>query len=505
MWRFVLAAVVVIGFTAATTAVAALLQVQNVVNDLNLTKPFKEDVGVVLPPSGAPQTILVIGSDHRAGTPFSSANTDTMMLVRIDDSSSTINVLSVPRDLEVELPSGGGVMGHYKLNAAYSFGGPKLLIETLKTQVFPGLQINHIVDVNFGAFSGLVDAIGCVYTDVDHRYYNNTAQTGYSSIDIQPGYQKLCGTQALQFVRFRHTDSDLVRNARQQDFIRWAKDAYGVGRILANKDRLLRIFGAHVQTDAGLHSLDGLINLFDLVVNAAGHQIKQIPFPAQFLPCGGGTGQTPCYVTASSGAEAAVFHEFMTPTVGPASPHAAPAIAQGKKKARKPARASTAGLTADAGDGHSQAAQLGHIGMKVYYPRLIEAGSNYCFAITGNCNSYPNPGYEYAHSYPRAYEIHAPGGAIYPAYRLTLELNPVLGEYYGIEGTTWRHPPILNNPTQTQIVNGKLLYEYFNGHKLSLVAYRTRTGVYWVSNSLIDNIPNSQLIGIAASLTPAAG
>ena len=73
-----------------------------------------------------------------------------------------------------------------------------------------------------------MNAIGCVYTDVDHRYYNNTLQTDYSSIDLQAGYQKLCGTDALSFVRFRHTDSDIVRNARQQDFIRWAKDQYGV-------------------------------------------------------------------------------------------------------------------------------------------------------------------------------------------------------------------------------------------------------------------------------------
>ena len=51
--------------------------------------------------------MLLIGSDHRAGEPFRDANTDTMMLVRIDPNSSTINVLSVPRDLKVEIPEGG--------------------------------------------------------------------------------------------------------------------------------------------------------------------------------------------------------------------------------------------------------------------------------------------------------------------------------------------------------------------------------------------------------------
>ena len=154
--------------------------------------------------------------------------------------------------------------------------------------MFPGLQVNHIIDVNFGGFEALVNAIGCVYTDVDHRYYNNTAYTDYSSIDIQPGYQKLCGADALSFVRFRHTDNDLVRNARQQDFIRWAKEQYGASALIANRDKLLKIFGEHAQTDHNLHTVDGLINLFNLVAFSAGHTIKQIKFPAVLQPCGGG-------------------------------------------------------------------------------------------------------------------------------------------------------------------------------------------------------------------------
>ena len=61
--------------------------------------------------------------------------------------------------------------------------------------------------------------------DVDRRYYNShSGPTGYATINLQPGYQKLNGSQALDFVRFRHTDSDLYRNARQQSFVRALKD-----------------------------------------------------------------------------------------------------------------------------------------------------------------------------------------------------------------------------------------------------------------------------------------
>ena len=98
LWRFALAAFLVVGLTAATTAVAGLLEVKSIVDVINLQAPLK-NVGTSLPAPGAPETLLLIGSDHRAGEAYASANTDTMMVVRIDDSSQTINVLSVPRDL----------------------------------------------------------------------------------------------------------------------------------------------------------------------------------------------------------------------------------------------------------------------------------------------------------------------------------------------------------------------------------------------------------------------
>ncbi len=504
LWRFALGALIVVLFTAVTTAVAGLLQFKQIAHYFDAT-PALRHAQVTIANPGNPQTILIIGSDHRAGEPFSAANTDTMMLVRLDPNSTTINVLSVPRDLKVNIPEGGGLQTA-KLNSAYSVGGPNLLIKILRQQVFPGLRVNHIVDINFSGFSDLVDAIGCVYTDVDHRYYNNTAYTDYSSIDIQPGYQKLCGDNqsdsgALAFVRFRHTDSDIVRNARQQDFIRWAKDQYGPGSLISNRDKLLKIFGQHTQTDHDLHTVDGLINLFNLVAFSAGHSIKQIPFPAILLPCGPtgagpGAAQTPCYVTADPGAEQRTFKAFMTPTTtapNNGGSHGTPGLGGGKGGGNP-----TAGLTADVADGKAQVAALGHIGMPVYYPRLITSDSSYCTNANTTCPIGP-----VANSYPRPYQIHAPGGGTYPAYRMTLVINPGLGQYYGVQGMTWKDPPILDNPTQTKVVNGKKLLLFVNGHKLTLVGWKTPQGSYWISNTLTDDIPNQQMVQIAASLTPA--
>jgi LCP family protein required for cell wall assembly len=489
--------VIVITGSAATTAVAGLLQFKTLAAEIGIS-PAIRHANTTIPDPGSPQTIFVIGSDHRAGEPISSANTDTMMLVRLNPDSSTINVLSIPRDLEVQIPEGGGTVTS-KLNAAYSIGGPNLLIKVLQQQVFQGLKVNHIIDINFGGFADLVNAIGCVYTDVDHRYYNNTASTDYSSIDLQPGYQKLCGTDALTFVRFRHTDNDIVRNARQQDFIRWAKDQYSTSQIIANKDKLLTIFGEHTQTDHNLHTVDGLINLFNLVAFSAGHEIKQIKFPALFLPCNTSPtatgGQAPCYVSATAHAESRTFAAFMAPT-------RAAATSAASKHVRSGSRGSAtrgAAVTSDVSDGSAQAAALSRVKMPIYYPRLIASGSNYCSGVVGNCPvQIASP-----RSYPRAYLIRDQHGKPYRAYRMTLSIDPSNGEYYGVQGTTWQQPPILNSPTETRVVNGKQLLLYANGGKITIVGWRTSGGVYWISNTLTSTLSNSQMIAIAASLTRA--
>jgi LCP family protein required for cell wall assembly len=502
-WRFVLAGVLLICATAAATAVAGLLQVKDVVTLIS-QNPGITTRQIVLPPAGAPQTLLIIGSDHRAHESFRQSNTDTMLLVRLNAKSSTINVMSIPRDLQVDIPG----YGIAKINAAYSDGGYGLLIKTIKANVFPNLRVNHIVDTNFTGFSDLVDAIGCVYSDVDRRYYNATTPgaDNYSSIDIQPGYEKLCGdnqavTGALPFVRFRHLDSDIVREARQQDFIRWAKDQFSVNKLLSEKDRLLRIFGKHSTLDQGLHSEDGILNLFNLVINLDSSTIHQVSFPADLQPCT----TTACFVTSDQSAEQAAFARFMaaTPRASTAAENkakATPAALKGHKRLNK---APTGGLEDGTTEGRAQAAALRNPGMPVYYPKLITNGSEYCVSLVGNCVGYAEPPTEYTHSYPRQYQIRDQHGRPHAAYRMTVVLNSQLGEYYGVQGTTWTNPPLLRSPSGTRDVNGKRLLLYANGGRLTTVAWHNGPDVYWISNTLTSTIPNPQMVGMAASFARA--
>lgn len=480
--RFAIAALIVIGFTAATTAVAGLLEFKQLASEIGAS-PAIQAARVKVPTPGQPQTILILGSDHRAGEPQSAANSDTILLVRLNASSSTINVMSVPRDLEVAIPLAHGAFQTAKINASYPLGGPNLVVKTLQKDVFPQLQVSHIVDINFAGFRDLVNAIGCVYTDVDRRYFNEnlgTAETDYSNINIQAGYQRLCGDDALAYVRYRHTDTDIVRSARQQGFIRDAKDQYGQTNLIENRDKLLRIFGRHTQTDPDLHTTDGLINLFNLVAFSDGHAIREVHFPAILGAC---LPPAPCYVSATPATEAQAYHQFMAVT-SPAP--AAPVSGAGGRRPKR-SKLPTAGLQADVADGKIQAAALGRAGLPIEIPRLIASGTSYDGPTAGE--------------YPRSYQIHDQRGVVHPSYRIVLIFNSLLGQYYGVEGTTWRNAPILAPPFETRLIGGKRLQVHFDGHKIRVVAWLTAHGVYWVSNTLSLNLSNQQMLGIAGSLT----
>ncbi len=121
-----------------------------------------------------------------------------------------------------------------------------LAAETIEREVFPGLKLNGIVDVSFRGFIKVVDTLGCAYVNVDHRYYNaNTgaSESDYTSINLQPGYQKLCYENALDYVRYRHTDSDFVRVARQQDFMRDLREQISPTDVLGQIDTVAKAVG----------------------------------------------------------------------------------------------------------------------------------------------------------------------------------------------------------------------------------------------------------------------
>jgi LCP family protein required for cell wall assembly len=234
-WRILRWTLAVVLMSAVTIGGAVAYYVWNrleritTTNDPNL-KAADQQLAAVVDPATQPAVGLVLGYDKRYGSGNARGHSDTLMLIRVDPKTKILSLLSLPRDLYVNVPG----MGMRKINDAYAYGGAPLAIQTV-SQVL-GVKINYYVPVNFHLFRKTVDIFHGVYIDVDRRYFHaNNSAGNYAAIDLQPGYQKLSGFQALQYVRYRHLDSDFVRTARQQAFVREFKrrlDVWSAGTNL---------------------------------------------------------------------------------------------------------------------------------------------------------------------------------------------------------------------------------------------------------------------------------
>jgi polyisoprenyl-teichoic acid--peptidoglycan teichoic acid transferase len=471
LWkRLLLGGLICIFAAAGATAVAAFHEVDKVVDALELGPELKLGEGNLAETDpGKPQTLMILGSDRRPKNNVegaAGARSDTIMLVRLDAGKEATAILSLPRDLRVEIP-GHGVD---KINAAYEQGGPELTLETVKAVT--GLRVNHVVNVHFKGFWRAVKAIGCVYVDVDRRYFNDSAE--YAYIDVQPGYQRLCSRRALQYVRFRHEDTDIVRAARQQDFLRQVKQQVVVTDLISKRDRLFRIFGRNTSTDAALRSRSEVLRLMKLALGTADQPIHEVRFR-------GTIGES--YVDSTPEQMSKMVDEFLNveDTPGPRG-EVTRKVRRGKRK--KLPSVGELGLEDATGFGRDQALQGIEAGLgttlRALYPVLRTKGSIYA-----------GP--------PRVYKMRGTDGRIYGAYRMVLQTG-VVGEYYGLQGTTWQNPPILEGVTETRRI-GRRTYELVrDGDRVKLVAWRTPKAVYWISNTLLLTLSEKQMMAIARSV-----
>ena len=281
-WRFTLASVVIVAVAAAATAASILLYIGSIADALSHNNKLQSKVERILAQThgGEPENILIIGSDKRASEPEDPGRSDTTLLLRLDPDKNAIALMSIPRDLKVEIPG----YGTEKFNAAYAYGGPKLTLQVVKE--LTGLPINHVVNVDYLGFVRAVDAINCVYVDVDRRYYHSNVgvppSEEYAEINVQPGYQLLCGKKALQYVRYRHTDTDLVRAARQQDFLSAARQRVPIDQLVLGRNELIDIFTKYTTSD--ISDTETMLEVLKLFVASRNAAIKEVHFPAELGP-----------------------------------------------------------------------------------------------------------------------------------------------------------------------------------------------------------------------------
>ena len=495
MWtRFLAGSVVIVATVAAATAVSGLLGFYDIAKGLGGI-PLANNLLADTSPSG-PQTILILGSDKRPHE-GDYGRSDTTILLRL--TSSGISFMSIPRDLQVDIPG----HGTNKFNAAYTYGGPNLTTKVVKQ--LTGLQINHVVNVNFTGFADAVNAIGCVYYDVDHHYYHSnygippTSPDYYAEIDIKAGYQLMCGYKALQFVRYRHDDSDLVRSARQQAFLREVRAQIPPITLVNRFNNLVRIFGKYTSSDEGLRSLGKVVGLAKLIFAARNAPIHEVHFPAIL------GGPTSAYVYAHRTQIHRAVREFLgetpTATSGQGSSGGGSSGGQGAKSGGRSSKSGGGGgapapapaLIDSTTSGGQYAAQLDNptwsrrSKLPIYYPTKLVPGSE----LTSDSRSYP---------------IDGPGNSVYYGYTFVASV-PTDGytAYYDFTGTNWDKSPILENPTETKDINGHEFELFWDSGRLRLVAWKTPKGSYWVDNDLLETLTPGQMVGMAEAMRQYTG
>jgi LCP family protein required for cell wall assembly len=489
MWaRFAIAAVLIIALSGGATAVLATNKIKKLAEEV-FPKPnqIKVGGGVIKGPEykGAPETFLVLGSDRRAKSKSildkeNPPHSDTILLVRFDPHQGQTSVLSIPRDLMVNIRTPGGQLYvNEKINAAYTIGsklkgvdgGSALAAETIEREVFPGLKLQGIVDVNFAGFINVVDTLGCAYVNVDHRYLGGGALgEDFSAINLQPGYQKLCYNNALSYVRFRHFDSDFVRVARQQDFLRDLREQ--VNPEISQLDKVAKSVGHAIHSTFN-DSNEEIIELGKLIAFSQRKPLRQVHFLTSNVDAQLGNGS---YVTSTPELEKKTLENFLNGHETVRVPSSSSAHASSHHHHSSTPSTHSLGLYPTSGESEAVAAAL-HVPFRVLYPRL-QTGAAQQQTV-------------------RPYYLRNVQGEIKHAYVVVWQQN-INGGYYDFEGSDWTSPPLFKNARSQKI--GSRTYKLVDdGEHIHVIGWTQGKATYWLTNTLLEELSNAQMIAVAKS------
>jgi LCP family protein required for cell wall assembly len=487
--RFLLAAIGIVVLMGAATYVLVRGEIGDVLSALGQHKPVRL-AKTVLPPaaSGAPETLLLVGNDERpppkdnpSGAVLPHSN--EMLLVRIDPSKPTISMLSIPRELRVTFTAPTGEVITNRINSAYTYGfedgggtagGIKLMLETLKRVL--GVSVNHVFVTNFPKFKQAVNEMGCVYMTVDKRYYHSNSEPGaeqYFEINLQSGYQRLCGQQALEFVANRHESTSLVRDARDQRFLLAVKAQYG-STLFENREKFERILGKAIETD--LHGEEEVLGLLELLVEAAGKPVRQVPFQVELHSN---------YDTATPQQIEASVHSFMTGTA--ALPKHRLNGAMRSVRGPRPAASPALPLAPTPSSTIEEATALAaHLPFAVEVPQYQQTTA------------------EAPPDELRSYRIHGPDDHSYPAYVVVVGQGE-LGQYYDVQGSTWTASPLLSDPGQELHIGARTYSLFYDGEHVKTIAWREGSAAYWIENTLTYALSPQRMVAIARDTRRVGG
>ncbi len=249
LWLLIVAVAAVFG------AIAFLLW-----TDSRIEKIPAEELQSLTAPAGGLRNILVVGTDSRENLPddfegnfgsFSGSRTDVIMLTHLVDGRAQL--LSIPRDLKVEIPG----HGTGKVNAAYALGGPDLLVQTIQQNL--GISVNNYMEIDFLGFANTVNALGGVTMT-----FENPVRDLKSGLELDAGTQTLNGEQALALARSRSFQeqrngewvtvdgTDIGRTGRQQELLLTMFDQAASPRKAFNLPGFASSFADQIRADSGV-------------------------------------------------------------------------------------------------------------------------------------------------------------------------------------------------------------------------------------------------------------
>ncbi len=421
--------------------------------------------------------ILVLGCDKHPDNSGEESRSDTVMLVHIDREQDYLSILSLPRDLYVDIPG----HGMNKLNAAYSIGGWELTEATVERVT--GMNIEKAVEIDFKAFSDLTDALGGVYVDIDRRYYNDDPSRGFEFIKISPGYQLLDGVNALDYVRFRHdNEADFGRMLRQQRFLN-ALRAQALGwNLVSEGDDVVSALMKNIWTTL---SANDILRMAWWGVRLDGSQIRQVSLIGDITNRDGMS----VVVATDEAIEEAVDKVLAPPSNGDSSTTASGA--PGSSTATTSADLDRSDFTTDLDaieNSNLWKMYAGAAGFQLMAPGYLPNGYRYVDR---------NP------AEPGTYDIldshgGVKGAAVKMVYRLERD-GEKTDQYLGIMETTWLGAPAASEGTTKQ----------YNGTTYTIVGTTQRTDhvwwvnngvLYWVSNTLSYYLSAKELLKVAESM-----
>jgi polyisoprenyl-teichoic acid--peptidoglycan teichoic acid transferase len=206
--------------------------------------------------TGGPLNVLVLGVDTRPDSQEMGSRTDTIMLVQVVPKSGDVKLLSVPRDLYVEVEPGE----KDRINAAYNYGGVEETIDALEN--YSGVTVDHYAVVDFEGFERIIDAMGGVRVDVGEEQFPEKWEMG-------EGVQRLNGHKALIYARYRGTpDADIDRMQRQRELVGALRSEALRWHTVKTLPEILKVMDENVMTDL---DLDGSIILGQALIRRGRH------------------------------------------------------------------------------------------------------------------------------------------------------------------------------------------------------------------------------------------